>query len=150
MLIPYINQYKKVAMGLLSYIDDYKDLDSLNAEMEQIESGKRKLLLWKDEETDNVVGLIGFDQADPQSNLLVRYLSISPSFRNEGLSYTIMNALANEYPKNAITGTLDMADFMSKWALHEQRTAPSIVSLPDDESESSDAQADMEISDHDG
>lgn len=135
MLIPYKANHDKIAMGLVSYIDKFKDLDALKKEMERIKTGKRRAYLWRDEETDNLVGLIAFDIHPEEDVLIIRYVTINPSFRGEELSYAMLSALADEFPDCSISGSLALSDLLNKWALHEQRTKPEIVTHPmgDDE-----------------
>ncbi|MDO4670784.1 MAG: reductase [Aerococcus sp.] len=130
MLIPYKANHDKIAMGLVSYIDKFKDLKALTQEMDRIKTGKRKAYLWRDEETDNIVGLIAFDISADDEVLIIRYLTINPSFRGESLSYAMLSALADEFPECSISGGLALSDLLNKWAVHEQRTQPNIVTPP--------------------
>ncbi|OFM52190.1 reductase [Aerococcus mictus] len=127
MLIPYISNYEKVVMGLLSYLDAYKSMDDLMAEMKRIKIGKRQLYLWRDEETDNIVGIIGFDQDEEKELVLVRYSSVNPSFDQNEITYAMLTALTQEFPMYTISGSLAMSDILKGWALHEQRTMPHII-----------------------
>ncbi|MDO4681044.1 MAG: reductase [Aerococcus sp.] len=127
MLIPYKANYDKIAMGLVSYIDKFKDISKLKKEMERIKTGKRHAYLWRDEETDNLVGLIAFDFGADDEVLIIRYLTINPSFRGESLSYAMLSALADEFPDCSISGSLALSELLDKWAVHEQRTKPEIL-----------------------
>lgn len=131
MLIPFTSNYEKVVMGLLSYIEDYKAFEDLNAEMARINDRKRTVYLWKDEETTNVVGLIGFDLNEQDDTLVTRYISLNPSFRNEGLSYEILTALREEFPTYTITGSLDMAPLLNKWAKKKRLDTQEMEALRD-------------------
>ena len=115
MLISYNQNYEKIAMGLLSYIADFKSVDRLQDEMESyIHSEDKRLFLWKDTETDNIVGVIGLEYNDVV--VLVRHVAINPSFRNEGISYRVLNKLQSYFPDHAINGTLETAPLIAKWA----------------------------------
>lgn len=127
MLLPYKAKDDKIAMGLLSYIERFHEMDDLRDEMALIKSGQRHLSLWRDETTGNVIGLIGYDLKDDDRIIIVRYLALNPSFRGEGVSYDIVSALTEEYPDATLSGTLELSDFLNKWALHEQRTMPNIL-----------------------
>jgi riboflavin biosynthesis RibT protein len=120
MLVPYIGKYEKVVMGLLSYIPEFKEFSELKAEMDRIHKQERKIYLWKDAESDNVIGLVGFDQHDDSDTIVVRYLSINPSFREEGRTYDILTALKKEYPVYTLTGVISLSSLLSKWAKHRQ------------------------------
>ena len=77
MFISYNQSYEKIAMGLLSYVTDLKNVARLKPEMESyIENVDRKLFLWKDEVTDNIVALIGVEISEAM--VLVRHIAVSP------------------------------------------------------------------------
>ena len=102
-------------MGLLSYIADFKSVNRLQDEMESyIHSEDKRLFLWKDTETDNIVGVIGLEYNDVV--VLVRHVAINPSFRNEGITYRVLNKLQDYFPDHAINGTLETAPLIAKWA----------------------------------
>ena len=115
MLISYNQNYEKIAMGLLSYIADFKAVDRLLDEMESyIHSEDKRLYLWKDKETENIVGIIGLEYNDVV--VLVRHLAINPSFRNEVIVYKTLDKLQSHFPDHAINGTLETAPLIAKWA----------------------------------
>ncbi len=59
MLVPYKKDYEKVAMGLLSYLPDFKNLQNLKEEMQlYAEEPAHQLYLYWDED-QNIVGLAG-------------------------------------------------------------------------------------------
>lgn len=120
MLVPYIGRYEKVVMGLLSYIPEFKEFSELKEEMNKIDQHERKIYLWKDADSDNIIGLVGFDQHDGTDTLVVRYLSINPSFREEGLTYDILTALKKEYPVYSLTGVISLSTILSKWTKRRQ------------------------------
>lgn len=120
MLVPYIGKYEKVVMGLLSYIPEFKEFSELTEEMAKIDHKERKIYLWKEANSDNVIGLVGFDQHDDSNTLVVRYLSINPSFREEGRTFDILTALKKEYPVYTLTGVIALSSLLSKWTKHRQ------------------------------
>ncbi len=120
MLVPYIGKYEKVVMGLLSYIPEFKEFSELTEEMAKIDHEERKIYLWKEANSDNVIGLVGFDQHDDSNTLVVRYLSINPSFREEGRTFDILTALKKEYPVYTLTGVIALSSLLSKWTKHRQ------------------------------
>lgn len=115
MFISYNQSREKIAMGLLSYVTDLKNVARLKAEMDSyIENDGRKLFLWKDEETDNIVALAGVESSEGM--VLVRHLAVSPSFRKEGIVYLLLDGLQLQYPFCSISGTIETAEFISKWS----------------------------------
>lgn len=116
MLISFNQSYEKIAMGLLSYVPDLKSMNYLQSEMESyLENDDKKLFLWRDEQTENIVGIAGIDLDKANSVLLVRHIAVNPSFRNEGIVYKMLNKIQALYPDSAINGTLDTVPFISKW-----------------------------------
>ncbi|MCZ0717663.1 reductase [Aerococcus kribbianus] len=130
MLVPFTSNNEKVVMGLLSYIEEFKDYELLTEEIQKIKDGKRHLYLWKDEETDNMVGLIGFDLDSDDDTIVIRYLSLNPSFREEGLSYDLLTGVRNEFPTFTITGSIKMAPLLNKWA-HKRNITQELEALRD-------------------
>lgn len=120
MLVPYIGRYEKIVMGLLSYIPEFKEFSELTEEMDKINQQERKIYLWKEADSDNIIGLVGFDQHDDTDTLVVRYLSINPSFREEGLTYDLLTALKKEFPVYSLTGVISLSTILSKWAKRRQ------------------------------
>lgn len=116
MLIPYTNKYEKVVMGLLSYVKGFKNFESILEEIDRIKTGNRSLYLWRESSTDNIIGIIGFDQNDKDQTILIRYLSINPSFRNEGISLRILTAIKEDFPVYSLTGSLETAGLIKKWS----------------------------------
>ncbi|MFW5442386.1 GNAT family N-acetyltransferase [Aerococcus urinaeequi] len=120
MLVPYIGRYEKIVMGLLSYIPEFKEFSDLKEEMDKINQEERKIYLWKEADSDNIIGLVGFDQHDDTDTLVVRYLSINPSFREEGLTYDLLTALKKEFPVYSLTGVISLSTILSKWTKRRQ------------------------------
>lgn len=120
MLVPYIGRYEKIVMGLLSYIPEFKEFSELKEEMDKINQQDRKIYLWKEADSDNIIGLVGFDQHDDTDTLVVRYLSINPSFREEGLTYDLLTALKKEFPVYSLTGVISLSTILSKWTKRRQ------------------------------
>lgn len=114
MLIQFNSDYEKISMGLLSFIEDFKDPARLQEEIERYKiSEERDLFLWQSEETGNLIGLIGIEKENDY--ILLRHISIDPSFRNEGISYRMLEALNERYPNNNIISTLETASIVSSW-----------------------------------
>lgn len=114
MLLDYKNTYEKITMGLLSFIPDFKDVTRLKFELDWYQQEEnRKLFLWRGEETQDIIAVIGVEAGDEL--ILLRHISINPSFRNEGISYKILEALDKQYPDQKIIGTLETTQIIVKW-----------------------------------
>lgn len=114
MLVSYNNDYEKITMGFLSYISDLKEPARIEEELKWYNSqDNRQIFLWQSEETGNLIGFIGVEEDDEL--VLVRHIAVDPSFRNEGLTYKILDELEKKYSENKIVATLETATIISKW-----------------------------------
>lgn len=114
MLIKYKLDYQKITMGLLSYIPDLKDTSRLTDEMDWYDQEEnRQLFLWKSDETGDMAGVIGIEEEDEV--VILRHISINPSYRDEGMSYNMIEALAEKFEPKKIVGTLETASLITKW-----------------------------------
>lgn len=116
-------------MGLLSYIADLKNVERLQKEMESyISEEDKRLFLWRDTETDNIIAIIGIEWAE--SIVLVRHISVNPSFRNEGIMHKMLDKLKTRFPDQTINGTLETVPIITKWV---QKNAETSSELDDEE-----------------
>ena len=99
MLIRYKKMYRKIAMGLLSFIPNQKDLRHLQMTLEQYEAQDNyHLFLWKEDE--GIIGLIGVSEEN--GNIQVQHISVNPSHRNQGFGNLMMESLKEYYPGQSI------------------------------------------------
>lgn len=114
MLISYNEDYEKITMGLLSYISDLKDPERLSEELALYENDpNRNIYLWQSEETRNLIAIIGVEEEEDL--VLLRHIAVDPSFRNEGLTYVLLDHLSEKVDKKRIVGTLETASVISNW-----------------------------------
>ena len=114
MLTAFKSDYEKIAMGLLSYIDDLKVTSRLKEEMDlYFNEDNRQLFLWKSDETDDFCGVIGIEENDDL--ILVRHIAVNPSYRNEGIAYQMIDAVAEKYDVQTMMSTLETSDLVTKW-----------------------------------
>lgn len=123
MLRAYRNTYEKLAMGLLSFIPKFKKMPDLEAEMAKIKAGERELYLYKPEDSENFIGIIGFDLVKERHNLILRYVSLLPSFRGEGLVFVMLDELAQTYRDYTFSSAVEMASFLRSWSQRSQNLA---------------------------
>lgn len=101
-------------MGLLSYISHLKDPTRLEEELDWYNNQEsRQIYLWQSEETDNLIGVVGVEEEE--DIVLLRHIAVDPSFRNEGLTYKMLDGLKEIYDGKSIASTLETATFISKW-----------------------------------
>ncbi|WP_407370510.1 GNAT family N-acetyltransferase [Carnobacterium sp.] len=132
MLLDYKNDYEKISMGLLSFVPDLKDVSRLKDEMDWYQSKEdRKLYLWKSEDTQDIVGVIGVEIGNDM--ILLRHISINPSYRNEGISYKMLEALEHRFLQKKIMGTLETSALVAKWEQEKSKQNQQQILVSDDE-----------------
>lgn len=100
MLIPYKKDYEKTAMGLLSYLPDFKNLQNLQDEIRLYSvDDSHKLYLYRNSDR-NIVGVAGVQLG--RGCQVLRYLSLAPGFRDDEHQSAIMHELVQEDPKRKL------------------------------------------------
>jgi riboflavin biosynthesis RibT protein len=104
MLIRYKKTFEKIAMGLLSFMPNEKDLKKLQQSMKNYElEDSWQLFLWKEED---IIGLIGISFHDGDS-YEIQHISVNPSHRNQGIGKKMVLAIKDLYPdKEIVTNQL--------------------------------------------
>jgi riboflavin biosynthesis RibT protein len=91
MLIRYKASYEKIAMGLLSFMPQEKELKQLLKTMKQYEENDDwKLYLWR--EGDDIIGIAGIYYCDDQ-NAELTHICVNPSHRHLGIGRKIVQSL---------------------------------------------------------
>ncbi|WP_071395641.1 GNAT family N-acetyltransferase [Bacillus tuaregi] len=112
MLIRYKKTFEKIAMGLLSFMPNEKDLKKLQQTIKQYESDENwRLFLWKEEE--DIIGLLGGIWID-DSTIIIHHISVNPSHRRQGIGKNMVKALKDLYPDKNITANEETNDFFNK------------------------------------
>jgi riboflavin biosynthesis RibT protein len=115
MLIRYKKMFEKIAMGLLSFMPDEKDLKKLQQTMKQYESEEDwQLFLWKDEE--DIIGLIGI-LFKGEDNLEIQHISVNPSHRSQGIGKKMVESLREMYPGKKVLANEYTSRFIEKCLL---------------------------------
>lgn len=101
MLIQYKKGYEKTAMGLLSYLPDFKNLNNLKDEIKLNQKDPDfQLYLYRNKES-NIVGVLGTQNAN--NFVVIRYLSLAPGFREEKYERQILVELQENNPDTKIS-----------------------------------------------
>ncbi|PGS47568.1 GNAT family N-acetyltransferase [Bacillus sp. AFS041924] len=109
MLIRYKKTYEKIAMGLLSFMPNEKNVKNLVNTIKEYETkDDNHLFLWK---LDDIVGIIGI-QLLPDKVILIKHLSVNPSFRNQGIATSLYEAIRSQYTDYTIVTTQEIASFI--------------------------------------
>lgn len=92
MLIRYKKSFKKIAMGLLSFMPEEKDVKKLLGTIDEYEMNEDwQLYLWKEEDILGAIG-VKFDGDDA----IVQHITVNPSHRNQGIGRQMVDALRNQ------------------------------------------------------
>lgn len=113
MLVNYRDEYEKIAMGLLSFIPDLKDLGHLNTEMQwYIDSANRPMYLWRNED-DHLIGIVCLKIGDDY--VLVRRLSFTPTDRTGRNIFALLTAVHAKYEGKKLVGTMETQPLITNW-----------------------------------
>lgn len=116
MLIRYKKAFEKIAMGLLSFMPNEKDLKKLQSTMKQYEiSDQYQLFLWKEED---IIGLIGVVFLEDDL-IEIQHISVNPSHRHQGIGKTMVKALKELLPDKKLQANNETAEFIEKCDVDE-------------------------------
>ncbi|SES81593.1 riboflavin biosynthesis RibT protein [Oceanobacillus limi] len=94
MLTRYKKNLEKIAMGLLSFMPEEKDVKKLQQTIKEYETNPDwHLYLWKEED---VLGAIGV-RIEDEINAVIQHISVNPSHRNLGIGKKMVNAVTKLY-----------------------------------------------------
>jgi len=111
MLIRYKKAFEKIAMGLLSFMPNEKDLKKLQQTMKQYDQSEEwQLFLWKEED---IIGLIGVITL-AEDMLEIQHISVNPSHRHQGIGKTMVKALKELFPGKELRANDEIAAFFEK------------------------------------
>jgi len=115
MLIKYKKSFEKIAMGLLSFMPNEKDVKKLQSTMNDYETNDNwKLFLWKEED---ILGAIGARIDD--NKLIIQHISVTPSHRQLGIGKKMVQAIKEEYgDKYTICANENTESFFKKCEEH--------------------------------
>ena len=100
MLVKYKSSFKKIAMGLLSFMPDLKDIKTLTETINRYENEDNwKLFLWKKD--DDFVGVVGYIERD-DGTILLEHVCVNPSYRSEGVGVQMVCTLEDRLDKSLI------------------------------------------------
>lgn len=111
MLIRYKKAYEKIAMGLLSFMPNEKDIKKLTETIHNYEQDDNwTLYLWKkDEECVALIGVVV-----DQDVATVQHLSVIPSYRGEGIARKMLEELKECGFYKSITANNETREIVQK------------------------------------
>ncbi|MFB6465944.1 GNAT family N-acetyltransferase [Cytobacillus sp. Hz8] len=111
MLIRYKKSFEKIAMGLMSFMPNEKDLKRLQQTIKQYEESEAwQLFLWK--EDDDIIGLIGVQIKS--NEIEIYHISVNPSHRHQGIGRQMVKELDELYPDKLLHANEEIALFFEK------------------------------------
>jgi len=99
MLIRYKKSLEKIAMGLLSFMPEEKDVKKLQHTIREYEDNENwQLYLWK--ENDDVLGAIGVEINQGDANVIIQHITVNPSHRKQGIGHKMIDEIRVIYGEN--------------------------------------------------
>ncbi|MCM3586450.1 GNAT family N-acetyltransferase [Mesobacillus maritimus] len=111
MLIRYKKAFEKIAMGLLSFMPNEKEIKKLQQTMKQYETDDQwQLFLWKEED---ITGLLGVQFID-EVTLQIQHISVNPSHRHQGIGKRMVCAVRDLYQDKQVLPNAETAGFVER------------------------------------
>ncbi|CQR46736.1 Acetyltransferase (GNAT) family protein [Paraliobacillus sp. PM-2] len=113
MLIRYKKSLEKIAMGLLSFMPEEKDVKKLQQTIKEYEDNENWLLyLWKEED---ILGAIGVRVDDQEKKLMIQHITVNPSHRNSGIGRKMVQEIRELYSEKYFICANDLTNhFLDK------------------------------------
>ncbi|MGE7113382.1 GNAT family N-acetyltransferase [Lysinibacillus sp. NPDC047702] len=112
MLIRYKKAFEKIAMGLLSFMPNEKDIKKLKETIHSYENNDNWVLyLWK--KNDEYVGIVGL-VTDDNNIATIQHVSVVPSYRGEGVAKEMLQEVAELGQFESVRATDETRKFVRK------------------------------------
>lgn len=117
MLITVRDDKQKIAMGLLSYLPEYKDISVTQREMDwYLAAPNRQLYLWQDDKSHHFMGLVGTEAVF--DSLVVHHLIFSVEVASNdrfALRKAMLDALQRQNQAKVIMGNVRNQRLINEW-----------------------------------
>ncbi|MET4558984.1 GNAT family N-acetyltransferase [Lysinibacillus parviboronicapiens] len=111
MLIRYKKAFEKIAMGLLSFMPNEKDIKKLTETIQSYENDDHWVLyLWK--KNDEYVGIVGL--VIDEDTATIQHVSVIPSYRGEGVAKEMLQEVADLGQYENVRATDETREFVQK------------------------------------
>jgi riboflavin biosynthesis RibT protein len=111
MLVRYKKACEKIAMGLLSFMPEERDIKKLRETMNRYQENPQwHLFLWKEGEA--VVGLVGVEVDNDHFTL--QHISVNPSYHGEGIGHAMVDKIQQLMQGLEMRGTVMTDTFLEK------------------------------------
>lgn len=112
MLIRYKKAFEKIAMGLLSFMPNEKDIKKLKETIHSYEIDDNWVLyLWK--KNDEYIGIVGL-VTDSNNIATIQHVSVVPSYRGEGVAKEMLQEVAELGQYESVRATEETRKFVQK------------------------------------
>ncbi|QGG50575.1 GNAT family N-acetyltransferase [Lysinibacillus pakistanensis] len=112
MLIRYKKAFEKIAMGLLSFMPNEKDIKKLTETIHSYENNDNWVLyLWK--KNDEYVGIVGL-VTDDNNIATIQHVSVVPSYRGEGVAKEMLQEVAELGQFESVRATDETRKFVRR------------------------------------
>ncbi|MGE7689481.1 GNAT family N-acetyltransferase [Lysinibacillus sp. NPDC097214] len=112
MLIRYKKAFEKIAMGLLSFMPNEKDIKKLKETIHSYENDNDWVLyLWK--KNDEYVGIVGL-VTHSDHIATIQHVSVVPSYRGEGVAKEMLQEVAELGQYESVRATEETRKFVQK------------------------------------
>src|SRR5690625_2461344 len=107
MLIRYKKNLEKIAMGLLSFMPEEKDVKKLQQTIKEYEENSDwHLYLWREED---VLGAIGV-RVENDINAVIQHISVNPYHRNLGIGKKMVQEIKKMYQEKLAVCADDLTE----------------------------------------
>lgn len=111
MLIRYKKAFEKIAMGLLSFMPNEKDIKKLTETIQSYETDENWILyLWK--KNDEYIGIVGLVLDDTTAT--IQHVSVVPSYRGEGVATEMVKEVVELGRYDNVLATDETREFVQK------------------------------------
>ena len=111
MLIRYKKAFEKIAMGLLSFMPNEKDIKKLTETIQSYETEDSWILyLWK--KNDEYIGTVGL--VVENGSAIIQHVSVVPSYRGEGVAKEMLQEVAELGKYENVRATDEISEFVQK------------------------------------
>ncbi|WP_019415253.1 GNAT family N-acetyltransferase [Paenisporosarcina sp. TG20] len=119
MLVRYKKNCEKIAMGLLSFMPQEKDLKKLQETIHTYENNPNwHLFLWK--KGEDFVGLIGLEVSEKVC--LIQHITVTPSHRGDGIGKEMVSKVKVFFPCTEIIAAESTKRFYDKCLKQQEGT----------------------------
>lgn len=111
MLIRYKKAFEKIAMGLLSFMPNEKDIKKLTETIQSYETDENWILyLWK--KNEEYIGIVGLMVGDDTAT--IQHVSVVPSYRGEGVATEMLQEVVELGHYKYVRATDETREFVQK------------------------------------